>query len=201
MKRLLRILFKTFTTLSLLLCVTSVVLWVRSYRYWDLTGREGEIRFGDPQWGGSATSASGKFGFVLWKRWNPRSVPTPATGFEHRSFPALAAVAASAREVGQFYFLGLVYDRSESDPEGGRAVNPGAPPRVAAKQIIWSVIVPYWQIALLLAIAPVLSLWSATTKRRALRLTRGQCPICGYDLRATPDRCPECGTVSEGSSV
>jgi hypothetical protein len=51
---------------------------------------------------------------------------------------------------------------------------------------------PHWFLALLLAVLPALRLRAARRSRRSARA--GLCPTCGYDLRATPDRCPECGS-------
>jgi hypothetical protein len=45
----------------------------------------------------------------------------------------------------------------------------------------------------LLAIAPVAAIFQRM--RRWRRTAQPRCLICGYDLRATPGRCPECGAV------
>lgn len=53
--------------------------------------------------------------------------------------------------------------------------------------------VPYWLITIVAAlpIAP----WCWQWIRRRQRSRAGMCASCGYDLRATPDRCPECGAT------
>ena len=43
------------------------------------------------------------------------------------------------------------------------------------------------------AALPVAWLLTAKDARRAARRRRGLCPLCTYDVRATPGRCPECG--------
>jgi hypothetical protein len=52
----------------------------------------------------------------------------------------------------------------------------------------------YWVIILLtIALAAVVYVKEHQKTRRQRWLDQGCCGGCGYDLRATPDRCPECG--------
>jgi len=52
-------------------------------------------------------------------------------------------------------------------------------------------LVPYWFLLLITAILPARAVlrWCI----QFIRHRRGLCRFCGYDIRATPNRCPECG--------
>ena len=52
---------------------------------------------------------------------------------------------------------------------------------------------PNWFVVALFGVMP--TVWFVRFRRRRARLLKGRCIGCGYDLRATPGRCPECGTI------
>jgi hypothetical protein len=55
-------------------------------------------------------------------------------------------------------------------------------------------VIPAWFVVLVTGILP--AIWIVKWRRRP-RWGPGCCAGCGYDLRATPVRCPECGRVVE----
>jgi hypothetical protein len=60
----------------------------------------------------------------------------------------------------------------------------------------WAVSVPLWLLVVVFGILPgirVIRMIFARIKRHGAQ-QKGHCTQCGYDLRASKDRCPECGT-------
>jgi len=55
--------------------------------------------------------------------------------------------------------------------------------------------IPSWFLWLLAGLYPIYRLIDFPNQRRRKRFAAGECLACGYDLRHTPDRCPECGRV------
>jgi hypothetical protein len=61
--------------------------------------------------------------------------------------------------------------------------------QVNARQIV----VPWWFLFTCLSLAPAHA--ARAWWRRTRSVPPGVCRECGYDLRATPERCPECGAA------
>ena len=56
--------------------------------------------------------------------------------------------------------------------------------------------VPLWVFAAATSFMPMAAFVATIVRRRKMKLALRQiCTHCGYDLRATPERCPKCGTA------
>lgn len=55
-------------------------------------------------------------------------------------------------------------------------------------------LIPFWFVLLATATPPLLLLRHLRRRRRRYRLAHNLCIKCAYDLRASPQKCPECGT-------
>jgi len=120
----------------------------------------------------------------------PAFPPAPAWRVGHRShpdgFPALAPTRVDFRFAG---FRVAAHEWSGTDENTwGQYTNIG-----------WlrGLLVPYWFAPTLLATLVGYRIIRGRVIRRRIRLrTMGRlCQNCGYDLRGSADRCPECGTA------
>jgi hypothetical protein len=165
MRRLARHLFTLCSAVSLVLCVAIVVMWVRSAWRCDYISR---------------VEPTASTWFVLgWDSnrsrmgFNWGSVPAnPASGSHVTWFcvskPAIALYVTGWQRYGWEY---------------AATVNGQHVIRYLAVHDGWLAMLTF-----ALPAARFLSWW-----RRHCRVRANRCAKCGYDLRASPDRCPECG--------
>jgi len=177
MSRTFRLLFNIFVLLSLLLFIATAALWLRSrtlidYAHWTdqrhfpaLVSSDGRIIFSYQFWDGGI--GGNKPGFAVGSR--PGDPPYWERG-----------LGAESRH----YFAGF-----EWSPEANVTFSPEfiSIPTPATRLIS----APHWFICLL-TLFPAFFWLLIRRKHRRKKL--GHCQVCGYDLRATPEQCPECGT-------
>jgi len=175
-------LFNLLTVLSLLLCLAFVAVWVqgywRVYRYLYESGRTAQ---GTSL--GQIVSAKGHLGWTQTNyRWTGPEVrgrnspkwgwPGPYGGWQSNDAVLTAPSPANVWPQWESF-------RSIDPLDGGTR---------------WSLGIPCWMPVLMFALLPAGQLTVGLRRRR--RFNAGRCLRCGYDLRATPGRCPECGAAA-----
>jgi hypothetical protein len=182
MARFLRIVLNMLISASLLCFVATLVLFVRSRQIGD------ELMRDKGRWTIVLTSAKGVASLeaVDNSRPPPQFAALPRRGWFLSWFdPSLPR--KRGRRLGDVFYVSL----GRFEMWWGRPAPPGASGNLYFN---WGLNFPYWILSTITLLLPALAAIVARRRRRAQR-AQGLCPSCGYDLRATPHRCPECGAV------
>jgi hypothetical protein len=127
--------------------------------------------------------APGSIGAWWFQSYATGTTLTPSdVGLHFTTLPASDAVGddfAHFPQMRKFEYFGFLVETAWiPSPGGGLGIH--------------AVLVPFWLLALISLIPPIVWL-----KRRARRVATGYCLQCGYDLCASKERCPECGKKIE----
>jgi hypothetical protein len=185
-KRLFSHLFAILSAVSLLLCLAVCALWVRSYYYRDIldVGRDG---------GNSHTAQSILGRLHLVSNLSGRRVSSETFYSSDRLSPnAIWNGGMSSYPARVEWYFGCVWQRylEWHNSIMGETVPPPSPHRL--------IVVPYRWLTLLFAILPAMTALPMIRRRR--RFGIGKCIHCGYDLRASPEQCPECGAATSSAT-
>ena len=171
------ILFNAATVASLLLCLATTTFWVRSYWWCDGYIRVrivGDVALTTLVQANRGRLEAERLTHGAWAKQDHQEWYTEPAGEE--VLPPKAAAETFLTDVA---FLGFRYAH-RADPAGSF---------LRAKTRLE---LPLWSVSVLGLVMPAVRI---TSRIRKGRVRHGRCVACGYDLRATPDRCPECGAV------
>jgi hypothetical protein len=189
-----RRLLNLLTLLSLALFASACVAWARSYFKTDAVQiSKGEVQ-GSWYTSEGYQAASRRGGLMLgWRRsGGDMGMQSNVDALRRRErCDGTWHVDALPGTAGPLYGDGSLHRRTRLGFGVNRAdwVKTGYPPW---SETSWVVVVP-WPAAVVLLGAVPAARGAIAWWRRKRRRQAGRCARCGYDLRASPERCPECG--------